>query len=322
MGASMGEPAQRYLEHLSDADLVLLGAAAGLAEEETRQSVAFLRGRPDLIEDALRAPSTFPAFFPGHAGAPGGAPSGPPAPGGPDAGGALIEATALPSPFLLFAVAVHRAVQDLDATSFVAEPFGGFKRLPVFASAELRALYDDAGRRLFTIEHLASYTRVTSGRVWVRRQGGGYRRVRYSELDPVRLAGLLELVDPEEQAGIYRRLGDLALFLTGVFPDHCARTPAHPIAVTRLVRSVRVPGAGRLDVADIAPLVGSDGLGGVLRVLGPHWYRLAAQRSPLATVARGLDEAASSFDGIRRFLTVLTDRYLFPVRDQFFGSAA
>jgi hypothetical protein len=213
---------------------------------------------------------------------------------------------------------VHRAVGDLGSTAFVGERFGSFKRLPVFASAELRDLYDDADRRLFTIEHLASYTRVASGPVWVRRERGGYRRVRYSELDPVRLAGLLDLVDPEEQVGIYRRLGDLALFLTGVFPDHCAREPLHPVTVSRLTRSVQALGAGPLDASDIAPLAGSGGLGGMLAVLGPRWYRLAARRSPLRSVSRALDEAASSFDGVRRFLTVLTDRYLFPVRNQWF----
>lgn len=328
MAAPGAQPSQRYLEHLSDADLALLGAAAQLTSADVGRAARFLRDRPDLLEPALSAPSTFAALFPRPPGAPpdgagdaaGG--GGAPVAGQPAGDPALVVAAALPSPFLLFAVAVHRAVGDLDTTAFVGERFGSFKRLPVFASAELRTLYDDPDRRLSTIEHLASYTRVVSGPVWVRRERGGYRRTRYSELDPVRLAGLLDLVDPAEQVGIYRRLGDLALFLTGVFPDHCARTPAHPIAVSRLARSVQAPGAGPIAADELAPLVGSEGIGGVLRVLGPRWYRLAARRAPLQGVARALDEAAANFDGARRFLTVLTDRYLFPVREQWFGSAA
>lgn len=314
MTASPVEPARRYLDHLSDADLALLGAAARITSPAGGEAAArLLRDQPELLEPALAAPSTFEALFPRAVG-----PPAPPAPT-PASGGKLVTAGELPSPFLLFAVAVHRAVGDLGSTSFVGERFGGFKRLPVFASAELRDLYGDADRRLFTIEHLASYTRVASGPVWVRRERGGYRRVRYSELDPVRLAGLLDLVDPEEQVGIYRRLGDLALFLTGVFPDHCARQPLHPVTVSRLTRSAQAPGAGPLDAADVGPLAGSGGLGGMLTVLGPRWYRLAARRSPLRSVSRALDEAASSFDGVRRFLTVLTDRYLFPVRNQWFS---
>ncbi len=299
------EPVQRYLEHLSDSDLALLGTAAHLAARDGDPD--FLRSNPDLIEPALRSPDTFDTLF---------------APPEPVPERTLIPASSMPSPFLLFAVAVHRAVDDLDGTAFVGERFGGFKRLPVFASAELRALYGDADRRLFTIEHLTSYTQVTSGPVWVRGEGGAYRRVRYSELDPARLAGLLDLVDEDERAGIYRRLGDLALFLTGVFPDHCARTAAHPITVARLARSINAPGGEALSAAEVAPLSGAEGMGGLLAVLGPRWYRLAARRTPLPAVRAALDEAASSFDGIRRFLTVLTDRYLFPVRGQWFGSAA
>ena len=36
----------------------------------------------------------------------------------------------------------------------------------------------------------------------------------------MRLASLLHIVPEDERPGVYRRLGDLALFLTGVFPDH------------------------------------------------------------------------------------------------------
>lgn len=151
--------------------------------------------------------------------------------------------------------------------------------------------------------------------------------MRFSELDPVRLAGLVDLVDEDELPGIYRRLGDLALFLTGVFPDHSARTPAHPIAVERLTRSVASPTlrpgsplGEPFRAEEIAPLTGATGLGGVLRVLGPRWYQLAAQRTPLAPVRRVLEDAAEGFDAARRLLTLLTDRYLFPLRETWFGA--
>jgi hypothetical protein len=295
---------ERYLDHLSDTDLALLGPAVGVAADpDPSDAAALLRANPDLIEPALHASLTFERLFaPGH--------SHP------------LEAWAQVSPFLLFAVAVHRGHADLAASSFVAEPFAGHRRIPVFDTALLREHFDDPERRLFAIEHLASYTRVASGPVWVRSSHDGRtRRVRFSELDPVRLAGLVDLVEDEDLPGIYRRLGDLALFLTGVFPDHAARTPAHPIAVERLARSVRAVGEG-FRPEEIAPLAGANGLGGLLRVLGPRWYRLAAQKTPLTPVRRMLDDAAEGFDTARRFLTMLTDRYLFPLRDGWFGSPA
>jgi len=53
--------------------------------------------------------------------------------------------------------------------------------------------------------------------------GPGYRRAPhrrpFSELDPASLAEQLHYVGPCEKPGVYRRLGDLALFPLGVFPD-------------------------------------------------------------------------------------------------------
>ena len=91
-------------------------------------------------------------------------------------------------------------------------------------------------RRLFLAELLASYTHVASGSVLVSTRRG-WRRQRFSELDPVRLAGLLEVISESERPGILRRLGDLTLFLTGVFPDYVARRGFGPIEESRLLRA-------------------------------------------------------------------------------------
>ena len=87
---------------------------------------------------------------------------------------------------------------------------------------DLREFFAADGRRLFLTELLTSYTRVASGSTYVR-TARGWRRRRFSELDPLRLASLLDAVPEAERPGIYRRLGDLALFLTGVFPDRTDR---------------------------------------------------------------------------------------------------
>ncbi|MEA3214578.1 MAG: hypothetical protein QOJ19_734 [Acidimicrobiia bacterium] len=298
MAAPVASPAQRYLEQLSDSDLALLASASGVGAR-SEESPGYLRGHPELIEPALRSPGAFEQLFPTE----------------PNVG-----LTTAASPFLLFAVAVHRGVADLSTATFVAEPFAGWRRIPIFDSASLQAHFDDPARRLFAVEHLASYTRVASGPVWVRSERGTTRRVRYSEVDPTRLAALVLMVDDDDKPGIYRRLGDLALLLTGVFPDWAAKTPAHPVTVERLVRSVQVPAAGAsFSVEDVAPLTGASGLGGMLRVLGPHWYRLAAETTPLPPVRRVLQDAADGFEKARRFLTLLTDRYLFPIRGRWFG---
>lgn len=234
-------------------------------------------------------------------------------PGEPSAGssaGALVGA----SPFLTFAVAVHRTASRLERTTFVEESFGRRQRVPVFDVDPLRALLAEPMLRYFLVELLASYTHVSSGATW-HRTSRGWRRRRFSELDPVRLAGLLEMVGAAERPGVYRRLGDLALFLTGVFPDARSLFEMGPASLERILR---LSGAARRLPEDLP--------GGpeLLEMLGARWYRLAAAAAQATgaphTDALGAVEAiAQRFPVARRVLNVVTDWYLFPFRDRWFG---
>ena len=219
------------------------------------------------------------------------------------------------SPMLVFAVVVHRSKSDLADQGYILERFGR-DRIPVFDAPALEQFTSLEWRRLFLIELLASYARVVSGPVWVRR-GGRYRRHRFSEIDAARLASMLRVVDERERPGLLRRLGDLALFLTGVFPDHTAKRQLHPIELERLVRSV--PSAAGREAVERAVAEGS--ATAVFSALGPQWYRMASAGSPLRSLGDQLRDVASHFDEARRFLNHLTDRYLFPLRDQWFPSA-
>jgi hypothetical protein len=125
--------------------------------------------------------------------------------------------------------------------------------VPVFDAPELRDFLGSAARRLFLAELLTSFTRVTSGRYRVT-VGGRARTRRFSELDPVRLAGMLDAVPEESRPGVYRRLGDVALFLSGVFPDYVAGQAFSPVNVARLLRATQVPAGERARLAAIPDL--------------------------------------------------------------------
>lgn len=216
------------------------------------------------------------------------------------------------SPFLAFATAVHRTAGRLEVASFVEERWGPRVRIPVFDVSALRSLLGDELRRLFLIELLASYTRVSSGVTWTRTPRG-WRRRRFSELDPAALAEQLQVVGPAEQPGVYRRLGDLALFLLGVFPDH----PPDFGGASR-DRMLRLSGlnAGAGE--------GQDGQT-LLEHLGSRWYAaaVASARSAGYPVTASLTVAgyvAEHFCDARRALNAVTDRYLFPIREQWFGT--
>jgi len=284
------DTAQVYVQQLSETDLRLLAPAAGLDPNADDTPSRFHRD-PSLIEPALVADEVYEAVF--------------------DPQDVADELLVHASPFLVFAVAVHRGTIDLHRTTFTNERIGRRQSVPVFGTDGLRAFTVEPAHRLFLVEHLTSYTKVRSGPIFVQR-GNRMRRHRFSEIDAPKLAGLLDMVPEEDRPGIYRRLGDLALFLTGVFPDNTTREPPHPIEIERLLRSVgELPDVARLTDTDIGQLVGTRGRAGLLEWLGPRWYRLAASSTPLPSMASLLAEVADGFDEARRFLTLITDRYLF-----------
>jgi hypothetical protein len=223
------------------------------------------------------------------------------------------DPTFLPSPFLTFAVAVHRLAAQLDTAAYVNEWIGPRRRVPVFAVEPLRRLLADPLRRFFFVELLASYTHVASGSTWVATRRG-WRRRRFSELDPVQLAGLLETTPPAERTGVLRRLGDLSLFLTGVFPDHTAATPlGPPMAEAQLLRTV---GLNRDRTESTSALE-------LLELLGRRWYGLATRMAPAHSGSvEVLATIAEHFTDARRILNAVTDTYLFPLRERWFGRPA
>jgi hypothetical protein len=293
----MDAPAPGYAEYLTEADLRLLARAAGLSGG----AMARLADDPGFIEGLLADSRVFDAVF-----------------------GASDEVVFV-SPFLAFGVVVHRAVADLAAMDYLPERSGLRQRVPVFDTPELRDFLDSPQRRLFLAELLASFTRVGSGRYrvpsrWGGRPGSGSesgagpgsgsgaggrsRTRRFSELDPVRLAGLLEVMPEESRPGIYRRLGDVSLFLAGVFPDYSVSHALGPVDVSRLLRSARVP-AGERDGLAAAPALD------LLEYLGARWYRAALATAPVRTARLDVvGEVAGRFRQARRVLNHLADRYL------------
>src|SRR3954452_1567053 len=216
----------------------------------------------------------------------------------------------LASPFLTFAIAVHRTAADLQGSTYVPEWSGPRQRLPVFDGGVLAAFLAEPRQALFLADLLASYAHVASGSYWTK-TSRGWRRRRWSELDPARLAGLLEAVPDAERSGVYQRLGDLALFLTGVFPDHTALRGIRPIEVPRLLAA-----AGAARDAEVATSFVD-----LLSWLGVRWYRRAVSCALLPTAdTELLADIAEHFNDARRALNVISDRYLFAHGNPWFST--
>src|SRR5438552_13105929 len=139
-----------HLEHLTDGDLALLvpRAAYETPPHDLRAALVHRRGG---IDDLLLHPKLFEAVFvEGRSGDP------------------LVGV----SPFLAFAVAVHRTASELASATYTAEWVGIGRRTPVFDVAGLREFLSRPWHRFFLTELLASYTHVSSGSVMVATRRG------------------------------------------------------------------------------------------------------------------------------------------------------
>ena len=300
-----------YLEHLTDRDLAPLATPLFEGERLEGPRVREVRGsllsRRGGIEDLFARPEVLEVVFARERGDP------------------LLVGV---SPFLVFAVAVHRAVRDLRTTTYVPDWARSGRGTPVFDVVRLREFAASPWSRFFLAELLASYTRVASGSVVVPTPRG-LRRQRYSELDAVRMAGLLDVVPEAERPGVLRRLGDLALFLTGVFPDYLARRGFGPLEEGRLLRAGLAPGAVPSHPAEPpgheepGRSRGENSLA-LLSQLGRRWYRAAwlLVPSPAPANTAVLRELPDHFDDARRLLAFVTERFLFPSRGRWFGLGA
>lgn len=276
-----------YLERLTERDLRLLAG-------DGSEGAARLRAEPGRILERIGSAEVYDALF---------------APW-------VEEPFVLASPLLVFSVLLAQTARELAERGHIREWIGPGQRVPVFDVEGPRAFAEDPLRRLFLAEILASYTHVASGSLLVRTRRGWTRR-RFSELDPVRLAELVEVVPPAERPIVYRRLGDLALFLSGVFPDHVDARLFRPVQVERLTRLLGLE------------LPEPDGALGLLERLGRHAYGMAAEAVGLAPhalppsgtagLATVLLEMPERFADARRLLFALTERHLFPQRERWFG---
>jgi hypothetical protein len=188
--------------------------------------------------------------------------------------------------------------------SYAPERTAPRRRIPLFDGGRLTAYLAAPRHRLFLADLLASFARISGGVVLA---PDGRQRRRWNDADPYRLAVLLEAVPAAERPPIWRRLGDLALFLAGVFPDAAERLVPDVAAASRLARRT-LPAAG--------PGAGPEGFPGggapdLIQWLGVRWYGQAA-RHAAGDTARDLREQAEQFWPARRVLNTATDRYLLP----------
>jgi hypothetical protein len=259
--------------HWSDSDLQFIVETVVTHRKDHDRVVELLRDKPDLVAPMLDDPRLVDRLLQEK------------------------EALVRISPRLLFTVLLRRVRRDLEAHGLVYERDAGH-RIPVFAGSQARALLDQPGIFDYLVDLLCSFVRTHSGTLYWKERGL-WRKRRFSDLNLDDMVAVCHLVAPEWRPRIYKRIGDLALFLTGVFPDH----------LSQLLQGVRRRFSQGRSLADYERE-------------GRYFYRLAARQADAPWSSTVLQQLSDQFTLAREILTTLSDRYLRPLREHYFGSPA
>lgn len=138
------------------------------------------------------------------------------------------------SPFLLFSILLRQAKREMEKQSYTMEYVSSHERIPVFDAREATDLLNNRDVREYLARMLASFTRVESATLVFKSKGGITYQRNFCDLDfddVMELAGLVEL---PFRFPFYKRLADLSLFVSGIFPEYVCRSqeeknkiPAH-----------------------------------------------------------------------------------------------
>jgi hypothetical protein len=123
------------------------------------------------------------------------------------------------SPYLLFSVTLRQVRRDLGKHGYILEIDSKGKRTPVFEAPAVVELLSDKQLLNYLAEMLTSFARTNSGVVYWKEHGTWHKQ-RFSDIDIDDMIQLARIIDPEMRPALYKRIADVALFLSGIFPDH------------------------------------------------------------------------------------------------------
>jgi hypothetical protein len=201
------------------------------------------------------------------------------------------------TPKLFFSVLLRQARKDLLKASYTTE-VRARQKIPVFDTDQVVRLLGKPMLCDYLADTLTSFTRVESFAWRVRVREGIWRKHRVSDLDVDGLIKLCEHVDEFYRFSLYRRIADVCLFLTGIFPEYVQRK-ADPFAAFR---------GRRRDLEDYE----KDGI---------KFYQLAAQHevAEIMELTEVLDTLSGSFTLAEKPLRFLSEHYLYARKHHLFG---
>jgi hypothetical protein len=211
------------------------------------------------------------------------------------------------SPTLYFEILLRKAHSELEVATYTLER-SGRENIPVFDTDKVLEFMKRPGIVEYLATMMASFMKIQSYVVPVRVRRGVRRRVRYNDMDVDSLIKFASDADPMDRFRYYKRIGDVCLFVSGVFPGHTHRdcqqmAGGKPSAIPRTWRM-------RRSFEDYERE-------------GAMFYRLAQEHPTARTVelAGVFGALKENFAAARKPLTYMANRFLHAQKQQLFGSS-
>ena len=149
--------------------------------------------------------------------------------------------TATISPRFLFEILLRTVRRDLESQAYTVERTAT-QRIPVFDTPEVVHFLSNKVTLKYLADMLTSFTRIESFTLPIRVRKGVWRKIRFNDMDIDSLVRFCQAIDEERRFGFYKRIGDLCLFILGMFPEYVTidyRYPSSGEARPRLFGRLR-----------------------------------------------------------------------------------
>jgi len=133
------------------------------------------------------------------------------------------------SPRLYFEILLSKTRRELEGASHTIEKSGS-KKIAVFDTKEVVDLLSRKDILVYLADMLASFIKVEDYTIYYPTEQGIWREIRFSDLDIDSLIVFSESVDEESRLGFFKRIGDICLFILGLFPEYVRATHRYPFS--------------------------------------------------------------------------------------------
>ncbi|HWI55965.1 MAG TPA: hypothetical protein VNZ22_01975 [Bacillota bacterium] len=198
------------------------------------------------------------------------------------------------SPYMLFSVLLREVRREVEKRGYVFEPETRGRRIAVFEAPAVVELLSAPEAREYLVHLLCSFVRTNTGVMYWREHGTWHRR-RFNDSNMDDMIALARMVDPDLKPRYYQRVADIALFLSGIFPDQAVRVATRTRSTLRAERTLQD-----------------------YEQEGQRFYSLAAKETNEPGLQSVLQTLSTKFILARTALNSLSDSYLKSHRARYF----